>query len=124
MPGNGSINNWQELPASKQEVKLLNGTSLFNKSATKQQFLKVAHNFNIIHLATHAYANDLHPEKSYILFYPSNPDSSINYKLYMPEIYNLRLDKTRLIVLSACESGVGELARGEGLMSLSRAFAY
>ncbi|MGZ3766314.1 MAG: CHAT domain-containing protein [Mucilaginibacter sp.] len=124
MTGNGSANNWIQLPASRQELQLLNGTSLLNRKATKEEFLKVAHNFNIIHLATHAYANDLHPEQSYILFYPTDPDSLINYKLYMPEIYNLSLDKTRLIVLSACESGVGELAKGEGLMSLSRAFSY
>ncbi len=122
--GDSSKKNWIQLPASRQEIQSLNGTLLFNTNATKQGFLKLAHNFNIIHLATHAYANDLHPEQSYILFYPADPDSAINYKLYMPEIYNLRLAKTRLIVLSACESGVGELAKGEGLMSLSRAFSY
>jgi CHAT domain-containing protein len=122
--GNSLVNNWIQLPASRLEVQLLNGTSLFNRKATKQHFLKLAYSFNIIHLATHAYANDLHPDQSYILFYPTDSDSSMNYKLYMPEIYNLRLDKTRLIVLSACESGVGQLAKGEGLMSLSRAFSY
>jgi CHAT domain-containing protein len=44
--------------------------------------------------------------------------------LYAGEIYDLQLDSTQLVILSACETGAGQLVRGEGLMSLSRAFAY
>jgi CHAT domain-containing protein len=36
----------------------------------------------------------------------------------------MNLDSTGLIILSACETGSGKLVKGEGLMSLSRAFAY
>jgi CHAT domain-containing protein len=124
LPVGKPTNEWALLPASKEEIGTLHGTSLFNKAATKQRFITLAHNFNIIHLATHAYANDKDPNKSFIAFYPANPDSAMGYKLYQPEIYNLKLDKTRLVILSACESGVGELIKGEGLMSLSRAFSY
>ena len=113
-----------QLPSSREEIENLHGTELFDKNATKHNFLKSAHNFNIIHLATHAFANDKDPAKSYIAFYPSVSDSAIDYKLYLPEIYNLRLDKTRLVILSACESGTGQFVKGEGLMSLSRAFSY
>ncbi|WPU91563.1 CHAT domain-containing protein [Mucilaginibacter sabulilitoris] len=116
--------DWALLPASKQEIESMGGTSLFNEKATKQQFLNSAHQYGIIHLATHAYVNDLNPGKSYIAFYPAAPASGITYKLYQPEIYNLKLDKTALVILSACESGTGELIKGEGLMSLSRAFSY
>ncbi|MFB9843624.1 CHAT domain-containing protein [Mucilaginibacter ginsenosidivorans] len=124
-PGSSApAGEWAQLPYSKQETEQLKGTSFIGQSATKQQFLRSAPNFNIIHLATHAYANDNDPNRSFIAFYPSKPDSVLQYKLYIPEIYNLRLDKTRLIVLSACESGTGELMRGEGLISLSRAFSY
>ena len=114
---------WAQLPASAQEIKALGGTELFGTKATKQAFVKGAHNYGLIHLATHAYANDRKPDSSFIVFYPGTRPA-INYKLYQPEIYNLKLDKTRLVVLSACESGVGELVKGEGLMSLSRAFSY
>jgi CHAT domain-containing protein len=78
----------------------------------------------VIHLATHAYANDRYPSQSYIAFYPILPNTAISHKLYLPEIYNLKLDKAALVVLSACESGSGELVKGEGIMSLSRAFSY
>ena len=119
-----SINSFVQLPASRAEILTLHGTNLFNKDATKKKFINDAHHYNIIHLATHAYANDKDPNQSFIAFYPAQADSAIGFKLYLPEIYNLKLDKTRLVVLSACESGVGELVKGEGLMSLSRAFSY
>lgn len=119
-----SVNEWAALPASKQEITAMGGDLLFGQKATKQAFVNIAQNFGTIHLATHAYANDNNPDKSFIAFYPAAKNTAINYKLYQPEIYNLKLDKTRLVILSACETGTGELIKGEGLMSLSRAFSY
>lgn len=108
------------LPASREETKDLKGKTFSDSAATKKNFLNNLNRYNIIHLATHASVNNESPDRSFIAFYPNNPD----YKLYAQEIYNLRLDSTQLIILSACETGTGKLVRGEGLMSLSRAFAY
>jgi CHAT domain-containing protein len=111
------------LYASAGEVKQIGGKVYLGSHATKQQLLQQASQYNIIHLATHAKADIRNPLHSFIAFYPQ-PGLPGGYRLYVPEIYNLRLDKLKLIVLSACETGGGQLVKGEGIMSLARAFAY
>ena len=108
------------LPASKDEVENLNGKILTDTSATKKNFLRHSNSYPLLHLATHATVNNDTPAHSYIAFYPHDRD----YKLYAGEIASLRLDSVKLVILSACETGTGKLIKGEGLMSLSRAFAY
>lgn len=110
------------LPASRQEVAGLEGKTFLDSSATKKNFLQNANRYGIIHLATHASADNQNPMRSSIAFYPGN--NSEDYHLYAQEIYDLKLDSTSLVILSACETGTGQLVRGEGLMSLSRAFAF
>ncbi|MFZ9387369.1 MAG: CHAT domain-containing protein [Chitinophagaceae bacterium] len=109
-----------QLPASAEEVQSMNGKILLDSAATKSNFLKWANRYRVIHLATHANADNQDPQLSYINFYPGTPAS----RLYAPEIYDLQLDTASLVILSACETGTGQLIKGEGLMSLSRAFAY
>jgi CHAT domain-containing protein len=108
------------LPASEAEISNLKGKAFISEKARKDSFLLNANKFKIIHLATHASMNNADPLRSFILFHPSETD----YKLFAQEIYNMKLDSTQLVILSACETGDGHLVKGEGLMSLSRAFAY
>jgi CHAT domain-containing protein len=110
------------LPASQEETRGLKGETLIDSQATRERFLQQANKYGIIHLATHASVDNESPLRSYIAFYPSNEKEE--YRLYAGEIYNLSLDSTRLVVLSACETGTGQLVKGEGLMSLTRAFTY
>lgn len=112
--------NYSILPASAGEINSLKGKSLLSQQARKDSFLLNANKFKIIHLATHASMNNTEPLRSFILFHPADPDN----KLFAQEIYNMNLDSTQLVILSACETGGGQLVKGEGLMSLSRAFAY
>lgn len=124
-PDNDSANTaFAALPASKEEVASLQGKVFLDSAATKNNFLQSAAQFPIIHLATHAQANDKNPLESFIVFYPQKNSTALQYRLYEPEIYNLRLNNSLLIILSACETGKGQLINGEGLMSLSRAFSY
>jgi CHAT domain-containing protein len=112
------------LHASKDEIVDLQGEIFTDSGASKNNFLLSANHYGIIHLATHASVDNEIPLRSFIAFYPvsgTNPDA---FKLYAQEIYNLKLDSTQLVILSACETGTGKLVKGEGLMSLSRAFAY
>lgn len=113
-----------QLPGSAQEIGQLRGKILTGVRATKDSFVLNASRFPIIHLATHAFANDKDPNKSFIAFYPTKVDSTNSGRLYVPEIYNLDLNSTKLVLLSACETGGGQLVRGEGIISLARAFYY
>jgi CHAT domain-containing protein len=70
------------------------------------------------------------PNQTHLTALPSNPtmenaidDPGDDGILYSGEIYNLKLD-AELIVLSSCESGVGKLVEGEGMMALNRGFFY
>ncbi len=111
------------LSASREEISTLKGKVMIDSAATKENFRELVNHYKVVHLATHASANNIDPSQSYIAFYPGRNDSS-DYKLYAPEIYDMELDSTDLVILSACETGTGQLVKGEGLMSLSRAFAY
>jgi CHAT domain-containing protein/Tfp pilus assembly protein PilF len=115
---------FSKLEYSKNEIENLEGSILIDNAATKKSFLAAADKFGILHLATHTIVNDTIPERSLIAFYPVAGSPQDENNLYVQEIYNLKLDSTRLVILSACETGTGQLAKGEGLMSLARAFTY
>jgi CHAT domain-containing protein len=108
------------LPASEEEVLGIKGDIYLNEKASKTRFLEEYRSHGIIHFATHAITNDQEPNQSFIAFYPDNQ----GYKLLTEELYDLDLSKTRLVVLSACEAGRGKLQKGEGIISLARAFAF
>ena len=112
-----------QLPASAKEVKNTKGEILLGSKASKSNFINSLADYRIVHLATHAVANDTTGMDGYIAFYPSS-DNIQNNLLYEKEIYNLQLKNTDLVILSACETGAGSLVKGEGVMSMSRAFAY
>ena len=90
------------------------GKFLLKHEATKKMFESEVNKYEIIHLSTHATAGSFY-EPPAIEFYDET--------LYLPEIYGYNL-QTDLLVLSACETGVGAISKGEGAMSLAYGFAY
>jgi CHAT domain-containing protein/tetratricopeptide (TPR) repeat protein len=78
--------------------------------------------YRIIHFATHAFIDDDKPARSAIVL-SLDQDPKEDGFLQMREVFNLKL-KADLVVLSACQTGLGQLIRGEGIEGLSRAFFY
>ena len=112
-----------QLPASREEISGLAGDLYYDSTATKERFLEGLNHYPIIHLATHAVADLTDPQSSYIAFYPAE-GMRADDNLFLGELYGLRMDSCRLIIMSACETGKGQLQSEEGVMSFARAFLY
>ncbi len=80
--------------------------------------------YRIVHFASHAFINTIHPELSGIVLSlvdkQGNPQDGF---LRANEIYNLKLP-AELVVLSACQTGLGKDVKGEGLIGLTQSFMY
>jgi len=120
---NAGAEAFQRLPASKEEIAGLPGTQWLDGQATKERFLSSVDQYPIVHLATHAVSSMDNAAGSFIAFYPAK-GKTIEDRLYLEELYGLDLQKTRLVIISACETGQGEVVPQEGVISLARAFAY
>lgn len=114
------------LPGAFEEViqveRIFGGEAITREEATETRFRESAIDSDIIHLATHAIVDDANPELSRLIFYSSNDSLNDGY-LHFHEIYGLDLSAS-MVTLSACNTGFGKIKKGEGVMSLSRAFAY
>ncbi|MCB0837767.1 MAG: CHAT domain-containing protein, partial [Bacteroidetes bacterium] len=124
--GRGSVEGYFDLPGAREEVQAANsifdGQIYLGAEATERKIKELKQNASILHLAMHATVNDQNPLQSRLIFSPE-PDSSEDGILNVFEIYNMAL-KSQLTVLSACNTGYGEIRKGEGVISLSRAFMY
>lgn len=93
------------------------------ETATKANFLKAAPDFGILHLAMHGEANYENERFANLKFTNTKNQSKEDYLLYQSEIANMDLN-AQLVVLSACETGLGKYVYGEGIASLGRSFMY
>ena len=107
-----------ELTFSKTEMQSIkndyDGLFFENSNATFENFRKNASNYSILHLSTHASSGDNETPASIKFF-----DQEILYS----ELYNLNINPD-LVVLSACETGIGKLYKSEGAMSIARGFQF
>jgi CHAT domain-containing protein len=80
--------------------------------------------YRYVHFATHGLLNSQHPELSGLVLtlYDEQGRPQDGF-LRAHEIYNLRLP-AEMVVLSACQTGLGKVIRGEGLVGLTRGFMY
>lgn len=113
------------LPYAKQEVTNIsrlfgNGGQIWSE-ARKSDFMHHATECGIIHLSLHGYMDEEDPTRSALIF--AHRDSTdADFFLSTSEIYGMQFSNTGLAILSACNTGNGKLERGEGVMSMARAF--
>lgn len=124
---------WQRLPQSRREVEEI--AALFpadrrqtylDREASEERAKAVGKNARIVHFATHGFVDDRSPfDSGLVLSIPEElAEGRDNGLLQVWEIFeSVRLDAD-LVVLSACETGIGEIRGGEGIIGLTRAFQY
>lgn len=100
-------------------ARQIGAITLTGPEASRERFLEMAPHYRILHLATHGVANINRSEYSYLAF--SLPEPGANGRLYVQDLYQLDLPAD-MIVMSACESGVGRYQAGEGNINLGRGF--
>ncbi len=103
-------------------ARIWSGQLWKGQQANEAAFKKNVHDGGILHLSMHALVDQEQPMRSTLLF-AKNEQSDDDGYLYASELYDMNLDAS-MVVLSACNTGYGKMARGEGTQSLSRAFAY
>ncbi|HWO01233.1 MAG TPA: CHAT domain-containing tetratricopeptide repeat protein [Blastocatellia bacterium] len=120
------------LPGTKQEAQRILS---FAQESERKQALDFAANkatatndelgqYRYVHFATHGFLDSVNPELSGIVLSLVDergaPQSGF---LRAHELYNLKLP-VEMVVLSACQTGLGKEIRGEGLVGLTRGFMY
>lgn len=113
----------QEIEKIAEFFKSGNCEIYSGSSATEENIKgKNLRDFNYLHFATHGYINEDEPGLSSLVL-TRDSLSAEDGLLQSSEIFNLNLNAD-LVVLSACQTGLGKLVRGEGMVGLTRAFMY
>ncbi|EZH74941.1 hypothetical protein ATO12_09415 [Aquimarina atlantica] len=115
-----------DLPGTRKEIKaisdIIDGQYYFGSQAIEANFKSNAGQYNILHLALHGEVDNERPENSK-LYFTRSKDTIEDNLLYSHELFALDIP-AELTVLSACNTGSGKIAKGEGIMSLGTAFQY
>ena len=114
------------LPGAEREAtQIANGYArsrlLLGPAATKSAFLRGAVASDIIHFAGHGVVTPDAPLLSHLVFAPEAGDGGSG-ALYARDLFDARFPRTRVAILSGCQTAGGRLSDTEGVSSLARAF--
>jgi CHAT domain-containing protein len=114
-----------DLPASRREAILVarhypERRLAIGRDATRQTFLEYVGRARMVHFAGHGLISDSQPHLSRLLLAPA-PDDALGV-VFAKDVEERQLAGLRLVVLSACETARGRIARGEGVVGLARGF--
>jgi CHAT domain-containing protein/Tfp pilus assembly protein PilF len=130
--GSGAREVLSRLPFTRQEAEAITSMAPRNQTLKALDFKASREaasssemaSYRVVHFATHGLLDDQHPELSgLVLSLVDEAGRPQDGFLRLNEIYNLRLNAD-LVVLSACQTGLGKDVRGEGLVGLARGFMY
>jgi CHAT domain-containing protein len=99
-----------------EDVKILLGREATKATIETTSF----QDYGFIHFATHAFVNEEDPALSGIAFWGEEDEDGV---IYVNDIYNMNMNAD-LVVLGACETGLGTVYKGEGMIGFTRAFIY
>jgi CHAT domain-containing protein len=99
-----------------------NSTVRVGRDATERAFKELSPRFRTVHVATHGLADDAAPLYSFLQL-ARGEDGGEDGSLHAYEVLDIPL-RCDLVTLSACETGLGKLYAGEGVLGLPRAFLY
>lgn len=112
------------LPGAQREVERISG--LFStrevylqRQATKSRFKDKAGRASVLHVAAHAQVDAVDPIYSRVLLAPEEGNDG---RLEAREVFDLDLTGVKLVTLSACESGLGKVMRGDEIIGFTRSF--
>ena len=111
---------WAEREARFVGQRIPGATVLVRGDATEARAKALLGGAGLVHVASHGELNEADPLGSALLLTPDGDDDG---RLEVRELFGVEI-KARLVVLSACETGLGRLSRGDELVGLQRAFLY
>lgn len=122
--GNPATQENVPLPGAEREVnqvaELFQRRQVFlQQDATKQTFKQRANQSAVLHVAAHAKVDDTDPLFSSILLAREGNDRGL---LEAREVFNLNMRGVSLVTLSACESGLGKVLKGDEIVGFTRSF--
>jgi CHAT domain-containing protein/tetratricopeptide (TPR) repeat protein len=112
-----------ELPEAVREAKLSaanyeNQEVLIGPGATERSVRDALKRCNVAHLAVHCLVKPESPLLAALILAEGSTEPDDDGALSLDEVYDLKLKETHLVVLSACQSALGQFYRGEGIVSL------